>query len=153
MFGGLCPKHPELKGLRLKGNRDCVVCSDSRLAKYRNTQNGRIASARTTYSHRDRLKVEVLTRYGGKCQGKDGTCPETDFDVLTLDHVNNDGHLHRKELGMGSGGRIGGKMYRWAKKNGYPSMLQILCANCNMKKMIIYARKKRMTVDQVNILV
>jgi hypothetical protein len=51
------------------------------------------------------------------------------LNVLELDHVNNDGNAHRRELG-GSGERI----FKWAIKNGFPPTLQILCANCHKVK-------------------
>lgn len=70
-------------------------------------------------------RLEVVMAYGGKCV----CCNETEIKFLALDHKNNDGTKHRKEVGL-----WGGKMYRWAKKNNYPDILQILCHNCNLAK-------------------
>ena len=70
-------------------------------------------------------RLEVVKAYGGKCI----CCGETEIKFLALDHKNNDGARHRKEIGL-----WGGKMYRWAKKNNYPNLLQVLCHNCNLAK-------------------
>lgn len=66
------------------------------------------------------LKMEVLLAYGAECF----CCQETDFYFLTLDHKNNDGAAHKKE-------RKNTSLYRWAKKNDYPEILQVSCWNCN----------------------
>lgn len=68
-----------------------------------------------------RLKVEVFTAYGNRCV----CCGESNIKFLTLDHVNNDGRLHRKTV------KSGRRVYAWAKKNGYPDSLRLLCWNCN----------------------
>lgn len=67
---------------------------------------------------------EVIEAYGGRCS----CCGEANLGFLTLDHVNSDGAAHRRELGVG---RSSLKVYRWAKANGYPESLQVLCINCN----------------------
>jgi hypothetical protein len=70
-----------------------------------------------------RRRMSVLKFYGGKCM----CCGETEPKFLTLDHVNNDGAKHRKEIGQSS-------IYRWVEINGFPKTIQILCFNCNMAK-------------------
>lgn len=47
-------------------------------------------------------KIHVLTYYGknGKLQCSWPDCEVTDVDLLTLDHVNNDGHLDRRRKDM-----------------------------------------------------
>jgi hypothetical protein len=76
---------------------------------------------------RDRkLKEEVLGHYSGFpiiCK----RCKIDDIRVLTLDHINSDGAEHRKEVDKT-------KMYRWAKKNKFPAMFQVLCMNCQFIK-------------------
>jgi hypothetical protein len=69
------------------------------------------------------LRSEVIAAYGGKC-----SCPGCDIvdpRFLTLDHKDNDGAEHRKQLKAGSA------VYLWAKRNGYPNSLRLLCWNCN----------------------
>jgi len=85
-------------------------------------------------------KIEVLTHYG-----KDGQlrccwpgCSITDIDVLTLDHVNDDGaDLRRK-------GQLAGRVfYNWLKLHGYIKGLQTLCWNHQWKKRIEALREQR----------
>ena len=75
------------------------------------------------------LKTDAMDAYGGKC----ACCGEQELAFLTIDHVDGMGSIHRKTLP--SSGR-GPDMYRWLKKNSYPSGFQVLCANCNLGKFI-----------------
>jgi hypothetical protein len=75
------------------------------------------------YHRSQRLKL--LAAYGDRC----ACCKETTPEFLAVDHVNNDGHLHRKVVGYDIAA-----MYRWAKKHNFPDTLQILCHNCNLAK-------------------
>jgi len=71
------------------------------------------------------LRAETLAAYGGKCK----CCGETEIAFLAIDHVENDGAAHRKEVGKGYA------IYRWLKERGFPQQgFQILCANCNYAK-------------------
>lgn len=70
---------------------------------------------------------EVFQAYGGyKCV----CCGETEKSMLTMDHVNNDGSKHRRELKL----RWSKTMYHWIKTHGFPSTFQVLCYNCNLSK-------------------
>jgi len=66
----------------------------------------------------------VINAYGGKCN----CCNNTNPRILQLDHINNDGKFHRKQINT--------TMYKWAIKNKFPLNLQLLCANCHMIKTI-----------------
>jgi hypothetical protein len=71
----------------------------------------------------------VYRHYGGyQC----ARCPENDPDVLTIDHIHDNGAAHRKEL-KNHGGST---MCTWLIKNGFPPGYQILCRNCNWRKYI-----------------
>ena len=72
------------------------------------------------------LRREVLQAYGGHCI----CCKEDTYEFLALDHVNNDGNVHRKTKSSWGGLTT----TQWAKKNNYPPSLQILCHNCNQAK-------------------
>lgn len=74
-----------------------------------------------------KLKQEILNAYGRKCN----CCGEKEIIFLELDHINNDGKQHRKELKT-----VGSKaMYRYVKKHNFPKdRFQLLCANCNQGK-------------------
>lgn len=72
-----------------------------------------------------RLKIEIFEAYGGAiCVN----CGEDFPNVLALDHINDDGHLHRKA------GLRGQQVYRMLKKQGWPPGYQVLCHNCNTLK-------------------
>ena len=90
--------------------------------------------------HDENLKnavINVLTNGEGTCRW----CGQGDQDVLTIDHINNDGAEHRKAFG----GRVfGGRaLYNWLVKNDYPEGFQVLCFNCNVKKEIMRRRAAR----------
>jgi hypothetical protein len=73
-------------------------------------------------------KREVLEAYGGcRCV----CCDETELAFLSVDHIENNGNLHRKEIGGG-----GGRLYQWLKKHKYPPGFQVLCMNCQFGKRI-----------------
>jgi len=95
----------------------------------------------TNQENRDRTKFEVYSHYSG------GTplcahCSITDIDILSIDHINNDGAKHRKLIGQVR--TAGASIYYWLKRNGYPKGFQVLCYNCNMKKEIQRRKVERL---------
>lgn len=78
---------------------------------------------------RQRMKQEVFAHYTEE-QPRCAYCGEDDLVVLCLDHINNDGGIHRKATGI----RGGYDLYRRLKRADYPKGYQILCFNCNMRK-------------------
>lgn len=83
-------------------------------------------------------KQEILTHYGnGHCSC--AKCGFSDIRALTIDHINNNGAEHRKELrsqGIWS-------IYRWLKKNQCPSGYQTLCMNCQWIKQNEFKTKNK----------
>jgi hypothetical protein len=77
--------------------------------------------------YRDLCKSKVLDYYGNKC----ACCGETISKFLTLDHINNDGAEHRRELKIKGSSQ---SIYLWIIKHNYPDRFQILCFNCNIGK-------------------
>jgi hypothetical protein len=71
-----------------------------------------------------KIRSGVIAEYGGKCS----CCDEKTYEFLALDHVGGGGRSHLKELGLKSGGI---NLARWARDNGYPDLLRVLCHNCN----------------------
>jgi hypothetical protein len=90
--------------------------------KYRDKYPERVKE----YAQRYRLKLraEVIGAYGGICV----CCGESELAFLTLDHIDGGGTKSRRRHGLGDA------YYVHLRKNGFPSGLQILCANCNMAK-------------------
>lgn len=131
-------------------NRGCKICKNNYYEKHKEAY---IASA-TKYQQehgferRDRvnkrcaeLKVEVLTHYSPnqKLNCSWEGCTTTDIDMLSLDHINNDGAQHRK-LMSNAGGK---NTYQWVKKHNYPEGFQTLCMNHQTKKKISKSHKDR----------
>jgi len=77
--------------------------------------------------HNAKLKLSVFSVYGMACT----CCGEDCLDFLTIDHVNNDGAKHRKEVGGGS------SLYRWLVKNKFPrDGFEAMCFNCNLGRRV-----------------
>jgi len=109
-----------------RGHRTCLTCANSIHQRKRNAT--RIAA----------LKFEVLSHYSPKgilgCSW--GGCDISDIDMLTLDHVNNDGAELRKIHGAG------GATYYYVKQHAYPDGYQTLCWNHQWKKEILHRHRK-----------
>ena len=117
--------------------------------KHRREQRRRTAQKlRDLYPERNRAtsrrcnqnrKIEVLSHYGkdGHLQCCWPGCLETDLDVLTLDHVNNDGAKDRI-----AGRATGTGLYYRVRNDGFPVGFQTLCANHQLKKEILRRREK-----------
>lgn len=117
---------PENTYLDKRGHRTCLTCSSS--LDQRNRNAVRVAS----------IKLEVLSHYSPNgvlgCSWE--TCKVCDIDMLTLDHVNNDGAALRKVHGAG------GATYYYVKQHGYPEGYQTLCWNHQWKKEILHRHRK-----------
>lgn len=71
------------------------------------------------------VKQEVVAAYGGKCE----CCGEAQIEFLTIDHINNDGALHRRKVGKGR------RIYADLIKLGFPKdNYRLLCFNCNITR-------------------
>jgi hypothetical protein len=80
-----------------------------------------------------KLKRQVMDAYGGHC----ACCGEIELVFLTIDHVEDNGAEHRREIAAAKGnswGQAGSPTYRWLRDNGFPAGFQVLCANCNCGK-------------------
>jgi len=128
-----------------KNDYTCILCHRKH-AKDRYTKNRtHILDNKRVWYHQNRkrktqyerekyakLRIEVLIHYGSnppQCANPFGEHKEpfTDIDCLTIDHINNDGAKHRKEIGQS-------KIYIWLKTHKYPTGYQVLCMNCQFKK-------------------
>lgn len=94
-------------------NKTCQSCTNKNRKKSRK-------------KHKN-LRQQVLDAYGNKC----ACCGEKTPAFLQIDHTNNDGAKHRRQLG-GAGGL---RLYTWLRKHNFPQAgFQLLCANCNFAK-------------------
>jgi hypothetical protein len=102
------------------------LCSCSRVREDPELKTCRRCRELTSFYHQ-KLRDEVFEAYGGyKCK----CCGEARREFLQIDHVNNDGAAHRREIK-----RTGSSsLYYWLKFNGFPPGFQPLCANCNYAK-------------------
>ena len=104
----------------------CKICTADmkrERAKTPETKERLAKTKRKAHSSRLALRLEVLGAYGGKCV----CCGESNAAFLTLDRIDNDGAAHRRKVKA---------IYSWAKRNNYPSALQLLCWNCNCAKRV-----------------
>ncbi len=95
-------------------------------AKYRYNNKEKINIKKNIGRHNNR--VEVINYYGGVCV----CCGESNIKLLTLDHTNGDGSIHRKEIGI----KAGVHYCEWLKKNNFPKHVdvKVMCWNCNCAK-------------------
>lgn len=85
----------------------------------------RLRELETARNRNAALKAAAYVAYGGyRC----ACCGEEERAFLSIDHVGNDGNVHRKAIGRGT------SIYLWLKKNGFPPGFQVLCMNCNFGK-------------------
>lgn len=69
---------------------------------------------------------KIVINHYSNGTNKCSCCGESIFEFLTIDHINNDGSEHRKEIGGG-----GHTLIDWIIKNNYPQGFNISCFNCN----------------------
>jgi hypothetical protein len=113
--------------LKTRSNYICTTCYREYGKNYHKSD--------TDYSKKQRNRTRsrrsaVIFSYGNQC----AYCAEDDYYKLTIDHINNDGGKHRKEMV----GNIIDHLYNnIVQKDGY----QVLCYNCNCSKNISYKDK------------
>jgi len=106
-----------------------ILCGNCNME--RDYTDGRRGIGGRGFKWRQKVKADVLNHYsGGKmhCNGKE--CEKKNIHILTMDHVDGDGHEHRKE--------VKGDIYLWLRNHNYPTpeRFQVLCINCQMIKRI-----------------
>jgi hypothetical protein len=81
-------------------------------------------SRRRINSYRNDSRIKVLTHYS---QGlpQCSCCGETNLVFLAIDHINDDGAKHRREVVSGR------ELPVWLIKNNFPEGFRVLCHNCN----------------------
>lgn len=128
---------------------DCKECRKAKVLSWRQENPDRCRRYSRTYMRKVRpslsrkaqeLKTAVFRAYGGSC----ACCGEAEFEFLTLEHINGDGHLHKKSLKgvsfeegqswWGNGATaLHLKVYLDLKRKGFPREgYCLLCWNCHM---------------------
>lgn len=105
----------------IKNNRN--ICKD---CKKTNRKKNITPTKEAFYSKIKRLNIkeQIISAYGGKCV----CCGQNIWQFLAIDHCNNDGAKHRKDINKSGGAPF----YNWLKKNNYPrDDYRLLCHNCN----------------------
>jgi len=126
-------------------NRDRIAILHKVWGKtYRLKNKEKIAAYMNSYWHSThkakRIKANaaikrcVMEHYGGGA-AQCAHCNINDIDVLTIDHIHNNGAEERKK---GPAGGI--SFYVLLRKNNFPPGYQVLCLNCNLKKEILRRR-------------
>jgi len=123
----------------------CKACARERAVLWAKTKPHKARENRRRYRTRNRdavlargraqkaaahakLRRLVLVAYSGESPSC-ACCGETHVEFLEIDHINNDGAMHRQTVGSGST-----RTLRWLRDNGFPAGFQILCRNCNQAK-------------------
>ncbi|VVB52916.1 Uncharacterised protein [uncultured archaeon] len=90
-------------------------------------------------SYNRKLKFLVFSKYGkdGKPLCRWRGCKISDIDMLTLDHILNDGARHRSR-----GFKSGVNGYHQIKNLNFPKGFQVLCWNHQWKKQIQKLKRK-----------
>lgn len=111
IYCGKCPPEEDKKG--------CKSCLNNKV-KSTVAQNRRRPEKQIRY--RFLTRQEAINKYGGKCI----CCGEMETLFLTIDHINNDGHIDRKEHTSSTA------FYLKLIREELRTDLQVLCFNCNL---------------------
>jgi hypothetical protein len=100
-----------------------VLCNNCNCALGIVKKNNSFKAGESKYMRSNpKTKQYLFNAYGSKC----ACCSESNFDKLTIDHINNDGAEHRKRVG-------GHYVYDDIIEQGCPKdKYRLLCFNCNM---------------------
>lgn len=107
------------------GRKAYIRCRGCLDYQHKIRDNRRALDVSYARKYRVEKKRMVFAAYDNKCN----CCGEVNSEFLTVDHMNNDGAIHRREIGSGSY-----SLYLWLIHNQYPSGFQLLCGNCHLSK-------------------
>lgn len=129
----LCPEHFgvfEHDGVLSRMCRPCLrVLPVDSFNKDKSDPTGLNSTCSECFKKRNlKLKLAALGAYGGSCV----CCGESDHRFLSIDHVDQDGAEHRRDIKS-----VGGySTYYWLKNHDYPDGFQVMCFNCNHGRFI-----------------
>ncbi len=111
----------------------CANCNHRKHLEYLRSKHINTKSAIKSRICKVKVKFRVLSHYSEgvpKCK----CCSESDIDVLCIDHINGGGGEERRCLNI----KPGIEFYWHLIRNGYPKGYQVLCFNCNLKKLFSF---------------
>lgn len=111
--------------IRSEDTIGCIECLNKKVKSQ--TKSGKNNKDRQVL-YRKRIKKIVIDKYGGKC----ACCNETELLFLTIDHINNDGHIERKSMAKGRNTVCSTQLYLKLKREEKRNDIQVLCFNCNL---------------------
>jgi len=126
-----------------KNYTECIVCkkTDSKhkglgmcLKCYNSGENRKKIAARWKASNKGRFWYHkydqelkrIAIDYYSKGKNCCAVCGFSDSRALTIDHIDNNGHAHRKTFST--------TINAWLRTHKYPEGFQVLCCNCNWIK-------------------
>ena len=93
------------------------------------------AGRRSRRERSAKRRQAALNHYGRACR----YCGETTEIFLTIDHIDDNGATHRRQINNGKT-NCGVQIYHWLYQNNFPEGFQVLCYNCNCAKGIYGAQ-------------
>jgi hypothetical protein len=133
---GIKKDESEFHRIRNTIRHKCKSCvSEYNRIKHLDPIFGAKNRARSLKVH-DRLRIEMIGAYGGKCAGFPSgyICNEERPEALCIDHINDDGYKATKNERK--------QMTCKLKREGWPKdNYQLLCASCNLVKRAKFARQ------------
>ena len=117
-----------------------------KMAEWRNSNKGRMNSYYKNnpdiYKKHSKnqaivAKLKCLSYYKKGKKIKCVFCKESEYEFMSLDHIDGNGGEHRRLNDYTSGTST----YLWAIRNNYPPIFQVACMSCN------HARSRRGSVD------
>lgn len=100
----------------------CKNCHANYQKEYRSRPENKDRFNRDATKRRRQRRKDVIDKYGGKCV----CCGESQYEFLSIDHVNGNGKNHRENLRH--------NLISWLRNNEVSEEFQILCHNCNQAK-------------------
>lgn len=107
----------------------CETCKQTKWkfyprSRWETSEIGKAYYKKYNAEYKAQLRKIVFDYYGPQCN----CCNESGAAFLSIDHVNNDGHLDRKA------GVSGIRLYQKIINSNFSEDYQILCMNCNFAK-------------------
>lgn len=124
-----CAERARMKAKRRSDKRItgglCCVCGVNPLVTKRHCNECYMKHKVSSKKNHLLLKEKIFRAYGGYVCA---CCGEKEKAFLTIDHINNDGAAHRRE--------VGSALYKWLEMNEFPEAFQVLCMNCQWGKRV-----------------